>query len=157
MTIFTRAMIDPRHRLAMRALASLERMHAIIARATDGDTDLSRVLWRLDPGRTRQPSRLYIVSRMSRMRKFYVRNLELELPIFRHAHMNRSCRDWNAGRNGDSVLRRIRHIPSRPESRVNAASARASSGSKNSKNGCSIRLGVPDSICRSIGLSYLRY
>jgi len=62
MTIFTRAMIDPRHRLAMRALASLERMHAIIARATDGDTDLSRVLWRLDPGRTRQPSRLYIVS-----------------------------------------------------------------------------------------------
>lgn len=62
MTIFTRAMIDPRHRLAMRALASLERMHAITARATDGDTDLSRVLWRLDPGRTRQPSRLYIVS-----------------------------------------------------------------------------------------------
>ena len=49
MTIFTRAMIDPRHRLAMRALASLERMHAIIARATDGDTDSSRVLWRLVP------------------------------------------------------------------------------------------------------------
>lgn len=157
MTIFTRAMIDPRHRLAMRALASLERMHAIIARATDGDTDSSQYcggLTRDVPG-----NRVDCISspRMSRMRKFCVRNLELELSIFRHAHMNRSCRDWNAGRNGDSVSRRIRHIPSCPESRVNAASARASSGPKNSKNGCSIRLGVPDSICRSIGLSYLRY
>lgn len=65
---FSRVTINPHLRNARRALASLERLHAIIARATsdrDQDTDISdeRPLWRLDESRGGQGARLYIVSR----------------------------------------------------------------------------------------------
>lgn len=64
---FSRVTINPNLWNARRALSSLERLHAIIARATsdrDQDTDISdeRPLWRLDEGRGGQGSRLYIVS-----------------------------------------------------------------------------------------------
>ena len=63
MTTFTRIRINPRHRAARHALASNERIHAIVQRATAAgspDGDQQRTLWRLDPGHTVHA--LYIVS-----------------------------------------------------------------------------------------------
>ena len=63
MTTFTRIRITPRHRAARHALASNERIHAIVQRATAAgspDGDQQRTLWRLDPGHTVHA--LYIVS-----------------------------------------------------------------------------------------------
>ncbi|KFI94766.1 type I-E CRISPR-associated protein Cas6/Cse3/CasE [Bifidobacterium scardovii] len=67
MTVFSRVLIDSRRRSAARVLASLERQHAVIARALDPDSLMRdgvapRSLWRLDPGRRGHPCRLYIVS-----------------------------------------------------------------------------------------------
>lgn len=65
MTMFTRIRIDPRRRTARHALASNERLHAIVQRATSPEshptTDTNgRALWRLDPGHSTHA--LYIVS-----------------------------------------------------------------------------------------------
>lgn len=63
MTTFTRIRINPRHRAARHALASNERIHAIVQRAAASgspDANQPRTLWRLDPGRTAHA--LYIVS-----------------------------------------------------------------------------------------------
>ena len=63
MTQFTRVIIDPRHRHARWAMLSLERLHAIVARANDPEwLGAPHALWRLDEGRGGAPSRLYIVS-----------------------------------------------------------------------------------------------
>ena len=78
MTQFTRVFINPRNRVSRRALASLERLHAIVARATSDrldtpknvgtaypmapsvDSAVTRSLWRVDVGRSHHS--LYIVS-----------------------------------------------------------------------------------------------
>lgn len=63
MTEFSRIIIDSRHRRAAYAMASLERLHAIVARSVDPDwTGASRVLWRLDAGRNGSLNRMYIVA-----------------------------------------------------------------------------------------------
>ncbi|TPF85700.1 hypothetical protein BW13_09140 [Bifidobacterium sp. UTCIF-37] len=63
MTEFSRIIIDARHRRAAYAMASLERLHAIVARSVDPEqAGASRVLWRLDAGRNGSPSRMYIVA-----------------------------------------------------------------------------------------------
>ena len=63
MTTFTRIRINPRHRAARHALASNERIHAIVQRAAASgspDANQPRTLWRLDPGHATHA--LYIVS-----------------------------------------------------------------------------------------------
>lgn len=63
MTQFSRIMIDSRHRHARWVLMSLERLHAVVARATDtGGPDAPRALWRLDRSSRNGISRLYVVS-----------------------------------------------------------------------------------------------
>lgn len=76
MTTFTRVRINPMRRVARHALASNERLHAIVQRAIDGDGHITsggtaakagntavgggtRTLWRLDPGSAAHA--LYIV------------------------------------------------------------------------------------------------
>lgn len=68
MTFFTRIILDGGVSRTRWVLASLERLHAIIARATTEDTPspadphLSRTLWRLDPDKNGKKLKLYIVS-----------------------------------------------------------------------------------------------
>ena len=62
MTQFTRVRVNPRRRHARHALASLERLHAIIARSVEsGRSGIQRPLWRLDKARG-ATLQLYIVS-----------------------------------------------------------------------------------------------
>lgn len=62
MTMFTRIRINPRHRAARHALASSERIHAIVQRTAGVDPAGTgrRTLWRLDPGRSEHA--LYLVT-----------------------------------------------------------------------------------------------
>ncbi|RSX51077.1 type I-E CRISPR-associated protein Cas6/Cse3/CasE [Bifidobacterium samirii] len=63
MTQFTRVRVNPRRRHARHALASLERLHAIIARSVEsGRAGTQRPLWRLDKARGGATLQLYIVS-----------------------------------------------------------------------------------------------
>lgn len=64
MTVFSRILIDSRDRRAMYVFGSLERLHAVVARATNSDAsgDQHRVLWRLDKASHGAMQRLYIVS-----------------------------------------------------------------------------------------------
>lgn len=64
MTVFSRILVDSRDRRAMYVFGSLERLHAVIARATNSDAQdkRRRVLWRLDKAPHGAVQRLYIVS-----------------------------------------------------------------------------------------------
>ncbi|MBT1172410.1 type I-E CRISPR-associated protein Cas6/Cse3/CasE [Bifidobacterium sp. MA2] len=64
MTEFTRVVVDSRNRHAIRAMSSLERMHAIIARSLGqgAEQGMPRALWRLDAGRRGRACRLYVVA-----------------------------------------------------------------------------------------------
>lgn len=64
MTVFSRIIVDSRDRRAMHAFGSLERLHAIIARATESEpgAEAGRTIWRLDQSARNSRHRLYIVS-----------------------------------------------------------------------------------------------
>lgn len=63
MTVFSRVVINPHHRSVIRICGSRERLHAVIARATNSDDRREgRTLWRLDQGKHGFKPRLYIVS-----------------------------------------------------------------------------------------------
>lgn len=63
MTVFSRVIVNSRDRRAMHVLASLERIHAVVARATNSsESDDGRTIWRLDGQPHSSMQRLYIVS-----------------------------------------------------------------------------------------------
>lgn len=62
MAIFSRVLVNPKDRRALRIFGSLERIHAVVARATDGGSTKERTLWRLDTDGNGKMFRLYIVS-----------------------------------------------------------------------------------------------
>lgn len=88
MTEFTRILVDPHDARARRALISLERLHAIIARSTDPDGSLltadadtpnnARTLWRLDDSRRGLRSSLYIVSESVPSREVLIDQLGID-------------------------------------------------------------------------------
>lgn len=62
MAMFSRVLVNPKDRRALRIFGSLERIHAVVARATDGGSTKERTLWRLDTDGNGKMFRLYIVS-----------------------------------------------------------------------------------------------
>ncbi|KFI61972.1 type I-E CRISPR-associated protein Cas6/Cse3/CasE [Bifidobacterium cuniculi] len=62
MTFFSRVMINPMDRHVLRVGSSLQRMHAVLAKATDAQASNQRTLWRLDRGLGSAWAKLYIVS-----------------------------------------------------------------------------------------------
>ncbi|MCI1935832.1 MAG: type I-E CRISPR-associated protein Cas6/Cse3/CasE [Bifidobacteriaceae bacterium] len=92
MTEFTRIKLNPRDRRVRAALASPERFHAIIARATDGPATHDeattsersaasdqRTLWRFDASRQgRRKDSLYIVSAMTPSAEILTSELGIE-------------------------------------------------------------------------------
>lgn len=64
MTVFSRIIVNSRDRRALYVFSSLERLHAVIARATNSknQSGQGRTLWRLDNASHSTLQRLYIVS-----------------------------------------------------------------------------------------------